>query len=39
VLNDYRGVLGGLFHSMWGLSPAQVGQVFQDAPPVDLKLV
>jgi uncharacterized protein (DUF1501 family) len=39
VLNDYRGVLGGLFHSMWDLSPTQVGHVFQDTPPVDLKLV
>jgi uncharacterized protein (DUF1501 family) len=39
VLNDYRGVLGGLFRSMWDLSPAQVGHVFQDTAPVDLKLV
>jgi uncharacterized protein (DUF1501 family) len=39
VLNDYRGVLGGLFHSMWDLSPTQLGHVFQDTPPVDLKLV
>ena len=39
VLNDYRGVLGGLFHTMWDLSPTQVGHVFQDTAPVDLKLV
>jgi uncharacterized protein (DUF1501 family) len=39
VLNDYRSVLGGLFHSLWDLSPTQLGRVFQDATPVDLKLV
>jgi uncharacterized protein (DUF1501 family) len=39
VLNDYRSVLGGLFHSLWDLSPTQLGHVFQDAAPVDLKLV
>jgi uncharacterized protein (DUF1501 family) len=39
VLNDYRSVLGGMFHRMWDLSPTQVGRVFQDATPVDLKLV
>jgi uncharacterized protein (DUF1501 family) len=39
VLNDYRGVLGGLFQSMWDLSPGQTARVFQDAAPVDLKLV
>ena len=39
VLNDYRCVLGGLFNRMWDLSPTQVGRVFQDATPVDLKLV
>jgi uncharacterized protein (DUF1501 family) len=39
VLNDYRAVIGGLFHSMWNLSPAQLSQVFQDVTPVDLKLV
>jgi len=38
VLNDYRAVLGGLFRSMWGLSPAQSAHVFPNAP-VDLKLV
>jgi uncharacterized protein (DUF1501 family) len=39
VLNDYRGILGGMFHKMWDLSTLQMGRVFQEAPPVDLKLV
>jgi uncharacterized protein (DUF1501 family) len=39
VLNDYRGVLGGLFRRLWGLSPAQLEEVFPGAPPLDLRLV
>jgi uncharacterized protein (DUF1501 family) len=39
VLNDYRAVLGGLFRTLWGLSPAQSARVFQQAPLLDLKLV
>jgi uncharacterized protein (DUF1501 family) len=39
VLNDYRAVLGGLFRSLWTLSPAQSSRIFEQAPPVDLKLV
>jgi uncharacterized protein (DUF1501 family) len=39
VLNDYRAVLGGLFRSMWDLSPSQLSRVFQSVTPVDLKLV
>jgi uncharacterized protein (DUF1501 family) len=39
VLNDYRAVLGGLFRSLWGLSPDQCSRVFQQVAPVDLKLV
>jgi uncharacterized protein (DUF1501 family) len=39
VLNDYRAVLGGLFRSLWGLSADQSASVFQQVPPVDLKLV
>jgi uncharacterized protein (DUF1501 family) len=39
VLNEYRAVLGGLFRTMWGLSPQQSGYVFQQVAPVDLKLV
>jgi uncharacterized protein (DUF1501 family) len=38
VLNDFRAVLGGLFRSMWGLSPSQCAHIFP-AVPVDLKLV
>jgi uncharacterized protein (DUF1501 family) len=39
VLNDYRAVLGGLFRSLWGLSSVQGERIFQQMPPVDLKLV
>ena len=39
VLNDYRAVLGGLFRTLWGLSPTQGSRVFQQTAPVDLKLV
>jgi uncharacterized protein (DUF1501 family) len=39
VLNDYRAILGGLFRTLWGLSPDQSGRIFQQAAPVDLKLV
>src|SRR5271156_1589244 len=39
VLNDYRAVLGGLFRTLWGLSPTQSARVFQQTAPVDLKLV
>ena len=39
VLNDYRAVLGGLFRSMWSLTPAQIEPVFPRARSVDLKLV
>jgi uncharacterized protein (DUF1501 family) len=39
VLNDYRAVLGGLFRSLWGLSPDQCVRVFQQVAPIDLKLV
>jgi uncharacterized protein (DUF1501 family) len=39
VLNDYRAVLGGLFRSLWGLSPVQSSRIFQQASVVDLKLV
>jgi uncharacterized protein (DUF1501 family) len=39
VLNDYRAVLGGLFRSLWGLSTNQSARIFQQATPVDLKLV
>jgi uncharacterized protein (DUF1501 family) len=39
VLNDYRSVLGGLFRTLWGLSPEQNSRVFAQVPVVDLKLV
>jgi uncharacterized protein (DUF1501 family) len=39
VLNDYRAVLGGMFRTLWGLSPEQSGRIFPQAPPKDLKLV
>jgi uncharacterized protein (DUF1501 family) len=39
VLNDYRAVLGGLFRSLWGLSPDQSTRIFAQTAPLDLKLV
>jgi len=39
VLNDYRAVLGGLFRSLWDLSPGQLERVFPQVKPLDLKLV
>jgi uncharacterized protein (DUF1501 family) len=39
VLNDYRAILGGLFRSMWSLTPAQNQRIFAQTPPADLKLV
>jgi uncharacterized protein (DUF1501 family) len=39
VLNDYRAVLGGLFRSLWALSPAQSERIFQQTAPLDLKLL
>ncbi|MGF6213753.1 DUF1501 domain-containing protein [Comamonas sp. 4034] len=39
VLNEYRSVLGGLFARMYGLTPAQVQQVFPQAAVKDLRLV
>jgi uncharacterized protein (DUF1501 family) len=39
VLNDYRAVLGGLFRSLWGLSPQQSARIFQQVAPVDLRLI
>jgi uncharacterized protein (DUF1501 family) len=39
VLNDYRAVLGGMFRTMWGLTPEQNGRIFPQVPAEDLKLV
>jgi uncharacterized protein (DUF1501 family) len=39
VLNEYRAVLGGLFTTLWGLSPDQVQRVFPASTAVNLNLV
>jgi uncharacterized protein (DUF1501 family) len=39
VLNDYRAVLGGLFRSIWELSPGHLERVFPAVTALDLKLV
>ena len=39
VLNEYRAILGGLFTSLWGLSPDQVQRVFPASTPVNFNLV
>lgn len=39
VLNDYRAVLGGVFARLFGLSPAQLQQVFPASTAKDLALV
>ena len=39
VLTDYRALLGDLFRSMWGLTPAQCAQVFPQSTPAQLSLI
>ena len=39
VLNNYRGLLGGLFRRLWNLSPAQLERVFPGAEPIDYRLI
>jgi len=39
VLNEYRGVLGGIFARMYGLEEAQLERVFPGAKPRDFALV
>ncbi|MET0279529.1 MAG: DUF1501 domain-containing protein [Steroidobacteraceae bacterium] len=39
VLTDYRALLGGIFQRMYGLSAAQLEQVFPDAAMRDLALL
>lgn len=39
VLNDFRGVLGGVVQRLYGLSLSQVQQVFPGALPLDLQLL
>ena len=39
VLTDYRALLGDLFRSMWGLTPAQCAQIFPQSTPAQLRLI
>jgi hypothetical protein len=39
VLNEYRAVLGGVFARLYGLSAAQVQQVFPGSSAKDIGLV
>jgi len=39
VLNEYRGVFGGLFQRMYGLNDEQLQRVFPGGKPRDLQLV
>ena len=39
VLNEYRGVLGGLFARLYGLNPGQLERVFAGVRPADLGLL
>jgi uncharacterized protein (DUF1501 family) len=39
VLNDYRGIMGGLFQSQFGLSAKQLDTVFPNARPLQLGLI
>jgi uncharacterized protein (DUF1501 family) len=39
VLNNYRGVLAGVFGTLWGLGPQQLDVIFPGARPLDLQLV
>jgi len=38
VLNDYRQILGGLFARIYGLGPAQLGNVYAGVQPLDFAL-
>jgi uncharacterized protein (DUF1501 family) len=38
VLNEYRALFGGLFGTLWALTPGQLERVFPLAAPVDLEL-
>jgi hypothetical protein len=39
VLNDYRGIMGGLFQRMYGLNAARIDAVFPGARPTDVGLI
>ncbi len=39
VLNEYRGVLGGLFARLYGLDGSRLERVFAGVPPLDLGLL
>jgi len=38
VLNNYRGVLAGLFARLWGLDAGQLERIFPRSQPLDLRL-
>jgi hypothetical protein len=39
VLNDYRALRGGLFRTLWSLTPAQCATIFPQVAPRDLNLI
>jgi len=39
VLNEYRGVLGGIFQKLYGLGREDLADIFPQASVVDLGLV
>ncbi|MBA2590103.1 MAG: DUF1501 domain-containing protein, partial [Alphaproteobacteria bacterium] len=39
VLTDYRSLLGGLLRKAYGLSQAQLAEIFPQAAPTDLALL
>jgi uncharacterized protein (DUF1501 family) len=39
VLNDYRGLIGGVLHKAYGLNNAQLAQIFPSIQPDDLALI
>lgn len=39
VLNDYRALIGGVLQKSYGLTPAQLGQIFPQTTPQDLALI
>jgi uncharacterized protein (DUF1501 family) len=39
VLNDYRSLIGGVLRKSYGLTPAQLTQIFPSAQPQDLSLI